>query len=1086
MSIAEQSIRRPVTVFIAVTACLLFGFLALGRIGLDLLPEINLPMIAVVTVYPNADPDTVEGTVTIPIERALRSVRNIRTVTSTSMENASLCLAEFNWGADLGAAQEEMRSGLDRVGYQLPEGVQEPIVSRIDPSEIPMLTMSIGAPGDVSDITSQAREIVKPAIERVEGVAGASITGGADRVITVEYDHSKLQRSGLSPILLQQLITFQNLSIPAGVVIDEGVRYQTRVGAKFTSADDVAGLAIGLRPRDESEGSAHGGLLGLSMLAQPFLTVADVATVRETFQRAEGYTRINGKSAIVLSVYKQSGENSVTVANRVKAAMAELIKKYPDIELSYIFDESQFITGSIRDLTNSAVQGAILAVIILYVFLRHATSTFIIGVSIPLSIIFTIVLMYVSKLTINLMTLGGLALGVGMLVDNSIVVLESIFRRQELGDPPMTAAVNGAKEVGMAIAASTMTTVAVFLPIAFLGSLAGEVFKDLAITVTFSLLASLVVAVTVVPLAAGLFVGISKDRITSMQGDVEKRRTLLGVYDKALSWSLAHRWIVLGIVGAAAVVSVWIYPRLGMEFLKKMDMGRVDVSVHMQAGTPVEVTNQAALAIEGELVKAPGIESVTAEVGSAGSGDFLAVASGASSNMISLGVKLRRDGRDQLSADEAGGRIREALESTAEHYPGMDYNVDTTGYGLLTGGMLDLFGSSVSLEIFGLDAARLNEYAEAIVDKLRAVPEFIEVSSTASELQPVMLLDVNPNRALLGSLTVGQIGVGVRTGMLGTTVTYLERNGELIPVIVKPASEGTPTLEGLMAMPVSASLSTSGIMSSASEMGSNASAAARTAASVGPSLLAPPTEVLVGRVATPKVVDGPMKISRRNGRRYVLLTVAFDGMSLSAAGKKALSVASEVDMPKGYDLELAGVNRIMADSFADLKLAAVIAVVLVYMVMAVQYESLFYPLIIMFTMPLAAIGAIGLLALAGETISLTAIIGLIVLAGIVVNNGIVMVDFINQLKTEGLGIRQAVVEASRARLRPILMTALTTILALVPLAAGWGSGTEMERPLALTVIGGLTTSTFLTLFVIPIIYELMEGFAQKLRRKGVR
>ncbi|MCR4426552.1 MAG: efflux RND transporter permease subunit [Firmicutes bacterium] len=1074
MNLASVSIRRPVTVMVAVAAILLFGYLSLDRLGLDLLPELNFPMTAVVTVYPQADPETVEATVSVQVERALRSVRNIRNVTSMSMENVSLAIAEFNWGTDLGAAQEEIRANLDRMQFLLPEGAQTPIVSRLDPSQIPVLMMTVGAPGEIGDVTREAREVVKPALERIEGVAGVSISGGAERVITVEYDHSALVENGLSPTLLQQLVAYQNMSIPAGVVVDDGVRYQAKVGAKFTSADDIANLALGLKKRTESQ-TGSSGLFGLSFLMPSFLTVGDIARVDEIDQKAEGFTRINGKPAVVLLVFKQSGENTVTVANRVKAAIAGLRQDYPHIELSYAFDQSKFITKAISDIGNNAAIGAFLAVAVLYLFLRHLRSTLIVATAIPLSIVFTFVLMYAGNQTLNLMSLGGLALGVGMLVDNSIVVLESIFRRQEMGDSPRDAALNGTREVGMAITASTLTTVAVFIPVVFIKSFAGHVFRDLAVTVSFSLLASLAVSLTVVPLLSSWLIRVSADHIQRIRGDAGRGGFLLGLYDRMLRWSLDRRNLILGLVGATVVAAVAAYPFLTLEFLPSMDMGRLDITLSLPSGTPVEVTNEVSEALEAELVKMAGVESVTAQVGSAGSGDFLAVTSGTTANSAKLTVSLAQEGRHALSTIAAGERVRAIIRALRDRYPDLEAQVDTSGLGGLTSGtgVSDFFGTSVTLEVSGQDPRMLVQIARGITEKLRTIPGLIEVGSSVQDLQPVMLLDVNRTRALMGGLTVGQIGLGVRSGVLGTTVTHIERQGELIPVIVKPASGAVPTLDALLDMPVTSSM---GIGSSPSTGASGGS----------PALLAPPTEVLVGKVVSPKVVDGPITISRRNGRRYVTVRAAYQGMKLSEAGTIVLDAARSVGLPRGYEISLAGVNRLMKDSFSDLRLAGWIAVVLVYMVMAIQYESLFYPLIIMFTLPLALIGATGILLVSGTSISVTAIIGLIVLAGIVVNNGIVMVDFINQLKSQGMRTRQAVIEAGRARLRPILMTALTTILGLIPIAIGRGQGSELEMPLALTVIGGLATATFLTLFVIPVIYELMDGIAARVSRKEVR
>lgn len=1084
MGIAAHSVKRPVTVVILVAACLLFGFLSLDRIGLDLLPKMDLPMAAVVTIYHNADPETVESMVTVPVERALRSVRNIKYVTSMSMENVSIALAEFNWGTDLGTMQQEMRTNLDAVRYQLPEGAQAPIVSLIDLSQLPILALTVGVPGDIDDVTREVRDVVKPAIERVPGVAGVSISGGANRIVSVEYDHERLVEAGLSPLLLQQLIALQNLSVPGGVVVDDDVRYQTRVGSKFESADDVAELTIGLKKKDAQGNS--GGLFGLPFLIPQFLTVGDVADVKETFEKAEGYVRVNGAPAVMVQVQKQSGENTVTAVRKVKEALDTLLAERPDLEIAYLLDQSAVITNSISNLTSSTILGAFLAVAVLWLFLRHVGSTLVIGISIPLSIVFTFVLMYASRLTLNLMTLGGLALGIGMLVDNSIVVLENIFRRQELGDSPIEAAVRGTGEVGMAITASTFTTVAVFIPVVFLQSLTGQIFKELALTVTFSLLASLVVAVTVVPLLASIVIRLGRERVKAGSGSEKTSGKLAQVYERLLISSQKHRWAVLGVTLAAFAVSIYAAPGLGLEFLKSIDMGRLDIRLTMSAGTPTNITDELSRRVESVLAEVDGFKTVVAEVGSTGSGDYMSIISGSTSNTSKITVGLETEGSDRVSATDAVRRARQAMEAILADYDDVECRIDASGLGSFGGENLDLMGQSATIEVQGNDPYAIAEYAATVTDRLREVPGFVEVNCEAQQVQPLMLLDVNRTRALMGGMTVGQVGLGVRTGMLGTTATYIERDGALIPVVVKPRSEGVPTLDSLLEMPITSSLSVSGMTDGASQMGSNASAAARTTSSMGSSLLAPATEVLVGRIATPRIIEGPITLTRRNGVRYTIIKIDFEGMKLSQATDLAVKVASELEAPEDVSLAVGGVSRVIDESFAELKLVGILAVILVYMVMAIQYESFLYPFIIMFTMPLAFVGAFALLAIAGESFSIMAIIGLIVLAGVVVNNGIVMVDFINQVRADGVPTHDAVMLASRARLRPILMTALTTILGLLPVAVAMGVGTEMERPLALAIIGGLTFATFLTLIVIPIIYELVDGLSSKFGRKGVR
>lgn len=1089
MNIAALSIRRPIAVIILIAACLMFGAISIGRVGLDLLPDISLPMAAVITIYPNADPRTVEQTVAIPMERALRSLRGIKDVTSMSVENMAVALVEFNWGINLESSQQQIRTNLDAMEYSLPEGVQRPIISLIDLSQLPVLTLTVGVPGDVTDVTRIVRDVVKPAIDRVDGIAGASVSGAADQIISVEYDHQKLTNASLSPMILQQLIAMQNLSVPAGTIIDSGVRYQTRVGTGYQSADDIAGLTIGMKARDDASTSS-GGLFGLSLLMPQFLTVGDVAEVKETAASSEGFARVNGKPAVMLMVQKQSGQNTVTAARRVKDALDKVVAANPEIEIAYVFDQSEVINTSLSGLWSNIIQGGILAIVVLWLFLRSLRSTMVIAVSIPLSIVFTFVMMYASKLNLNLLTLGGLALGVGMLVDASIVVLESIFRRQELGDSPVDAAVNGVKEVGMAIVATTLTTIVVFVPIVFLESLVGEIFRDLALTVIYSLTASLVVAFTVVPLMSVYMVRPNSSHGEGTQSPRRQARRLrfdIGLlYERMTVASAKHSNAVLLACLAAFIVSALVAPSLGIELFPSMDMGRVDIQTFLPPGTIVSRTNEMAVKVEQALMAIEGVEVVTAEVGSTGSGDYMSVLGGSSANVAKFSLGLIREGRDARNVEDVVSDTRAALSRVLADYEGAEFKTDASGWGSFGSSTSSIMSSAVTLEIRGDDSEKIMQHARDIAERFKQVPGFVEVMSDAQEAQPLMLLDINRTRALMGGLTVGQVGLGVRTSMLGTTVTYVERDGDLIPVIVKPKSDGPMTLDQLLDMPISASLggTSSSITSAASQMGSNASAAARSIGT-GSSLLTPPTEVLVGRVATPQMMDGPISLTRRNGVPYTLVKVGFEGMKLSQASDLAMKVASELPAPEGVVLALGGVNRVLADTWDDLAFVAIIAVVLVYMVMAIQYESLLYPFIVMFTLPLALIGAIGFLLLFGEPVSVMAIIGLIVLAGVVVDNGIVMVDFINQLKAAGMTTSEAVREGSRVRLRPILMTALTTILGLLPTAIGMGGkGSEMQRPLAITVMGGLTIATFLTLFVIPILYEFIDNALAKRRDRG--
>lgn len=1075
MNLTLFSLKRPVTVIMAVLAVLMFGLISLDRLSLEMLPNMDFPMLAVVTIYPNADAETVESTVTIPVETQIRAIQGVRNVNSTSMENASMVMVEFNWGTDLGESQNIVKSELEANSMFMPSGANEPFIIRMNPDSIAMLMLSIGSEGEPVEVTAKIKKDIIPEINRVPGVAGIVLSGGTDRVITVEYDHEKLVANNVNPMLMQLLIQYQNMTVPAGAIVEEGVRYQTKVGSKLGSIEELENLVIGLKKKDEDgEGS---GLMGLSMLMPSFLTVADVADVRLEGQTAEGYMRVNGKSSVVLNIYKQSGYNTVNVAKDLKAKIDELSTMYPEISLGYIFDQSEFISQSIGDLGASAIQGAFLAIAILFIYLKSLKATLVIGISIPLSVIITFSVMLATKMELNLLTLGGLALGIGMLVDNSIVVLESIYRRREMGDSMFDAALYGTREVSMAILGSTLTTVGVFVPVVFMSSLAGQLFRDLALTVTYSLASSLIVALTIVPLAS-LKLNLKAPKAAKEEVEEEKALTEKEKYEKygaqksrriyegATAWGLKNRWLVIGIMVLAVGLSVLGYFQLDQEFLPKMDMGRIDVTLILPAGSPTDKTNEASLYFEDLLLKQGWVESVSAQVGSLGTGSYLALVMSNAANESTLGVNIKQgDGR--IPIEDAVEDVRSLADDVIAKYPGTNITVDTSGFGALLGGFIDLFGTKVNVSIMGTNREGIAQVAAEMTERLRNTPGIMDVISDLENTQPVMVLDVNRTRALMGGLTAAQIGLGVRTSSLGTNVTNITVDGEVISVVVKPSTGKEPDLASLMDLPVS---STTSIIST----GSDAASAAASAAS---SLLSPVTDVYVNRVATPYEEVGPVQLTRRNGEEIMQVTYAFDSTyKIGNAQKVAERIASEIDIPAGVEVNFGGVSELLTDGFNDLYFAAAMAVFIVYFVMAVQFESFVYPLIILFTVPLALIGAVGALFLSGTGVGISALIGIVVLIGVVVNNGIVMVDFILQMRAKGFSTDQAIIISGRSRLRPILMTALTTILGLIPIAFSTGKGSEISRGMAFTVIGGLVASTYLTLVVVPVAFKLFDDF----------
>ncbi len=1081
MNLTLFSLKRPVTVVMTILAILLFGFISLDRLGLEMLPKMDFPMLAVVTIYPNADSETVENTITIPVETQVRSIRGVKNVNSVSMENASLITLEFEWGTDIGEVEGLVKSELEANAFFMPSGAQDPFIMRMNPESVSMLMVSIGMEGEPVDVTARIKRDILPELNRVPGVAGIILSGGTDKVITVEYDHAKLVENSVNPSLLQLLIQYQNLTVPAGTIIEEGVRYQTQVGSKLTSLEDIENLVIGLKKKADDENSGS-GILGLSMLMPSFLTVGDVADVKVVGQTAEGHMRVNGKSSVVIMIYKQSGYNTVQVANDVKDKINALQEKYPEITLGYIFDQSEFISKSIGDLGSSAIQGAFLAMAILLIYLRSLKATMVIGISIPLSIVITFAIMLATNMELNLLTLGGLALGIGMLVDNSIVVLESIYRRREMGDSMFDAALYGTREVAMAILGSTLTTIGVFIPVIFLSSLAGQLFKDLALTVTYSLASSLFVALTVVPLAsmklnlkAPKGAALELDETTLTEKERYERygkKKSLQVYEKAVVWGLGHRWYVMVIVVAAVAASVFFYFGMDQEFLPKMDMGRIDITLTTPPGSPVSYTDEASKYFEGMLLEQGWAESVSAQVGSLGTGSYLALTLSNAANEATIGVNVKQ-GKEGVNINQANELVRQMSESVKEKYPGSSITVDTSGFGSLLGGVVDIFGTKITISITGNNEEGIRKFAEDMTAELRKTAGVVDVISDLENTQPLMILDVNRTRALMGGLTVAQIGLGVRTSSLGTTVTSISLEGETLNVIVKPSNAGNPDLASVMDLPVSSSLSLFG--------GTEDAASAASAAS---SLLAPATDVYVNRVATPKPVTGPVQLLRLNGERIIQVKYSFDEtLKVGNAQKVAENIAAGMEIQDGVNVSFGGVSQFLTEGFTDLYFAAALAVFIVYFIMAVQFESFIYPFVILFTVPLALVGAVAIMFFTGQAIGISALIGIIILVGVVVNNGIVMVDFILQMKAKGFDTREAILVAGRSRLRPILMTALTTILGLIPIALSTGKGSEISKGMSLTVIGGLTVATYLTLVVVPVVFMMMEDLKNWIFRR---
>ncbi|MGI5838851.1 MAG: efflux RND transporter permease subunit [bacterium] len=1020
MNLSEFSVKRPVTVLMLMLVIVLLGVVSLGRLPIDMLPAIELPIAVIQTTCSGMGPQEVEKLITRPLEEAVARAEGIESINSMSSEGSSIIIAQFGFGTDMNFAALDLREKIDLVKGFLPADAKTPNVLKMDMTAMPVVEVALSNSGDLGKLQAVAEDIVKPRLERLEGVAAVSVYGGYENEVSVRINQLKLQGYGISVGYVAQIIGAENLNLPGGEVEKGQQSLTIRTMGEFASLDDIRQLTIPL---------PAGGIV----------TLADLADVQLQPGEQRTLGRTNGKTSIIIDVMKQSGENSVRVAEAVNAEIAQLQKENPGLGIDSIFDQAYFIKLAIGGVFDNAFVGGLLAVLILYLFLRNARTTLIIGVSIPISIIGTFTLLYFNGVTLNMMTLGGLALGIGMLVDNSIVVLENIFRFRQEGHSRAEAAVKGGAEVAMAVTASTLTTVAVFLPIVFVEGITATVFKELALTVTMSLLTSLIVSLTLVPMLSAKLLKINGQNGPTanprlfgrfLDGFERLFGRLLDAYRRVLAWALAHRkaTVVIGVVTFAVSIASIVF--VGAEFFPSMDQGWVTADVSLPAGSELEETDALMRMIETKTEGIPEVDNVFVTVGSGGDA---AMFGGGATNTGMIYYKLKPlSGRSRSSAE-----LADEIRSIVRDVPGAEINVQPMSF-FAFGGMA---GAPVSISIRGDDIAVLQQ----ISDDFRAVVEDVagtrEVETSLAEGVPEVQIAVDRKAASQYGLTAGQIAGEIRGVLSGVTASRFKYEGEEINIVVSGDATYSNSIANLGQTPVSTPLGVS---------------------------------VPLDQVAEITVSRGPITISREKQSRVVTVTSQIFGRDLQSVSRDIAARLAEYEMPQGYDYSFGGEQKELTDAFSDLLLALALAVILVYMIMASQFENLLHPFVIMFSMPLGFSGGILGLFLTGKSLSVPAFIGLIVLAGIVVNNAIVLIDYINIRRQQGESRKEAIMQAGPIRLRPILMTTLTTVLALFPQAFARGEGAEMGTPMAVVVIGGLLLSTLLTLVYIPVIYTIVE------------
>lgn len=1030
MKIWDFAIRRPIFTVMVILVVLVLGAVSLLRLTIDLFPEMKLPMAAVVTTYSGAGPQEVETLVTRPLEEVMGTVNNVKEIKSESSEGVSVLIVDFNWGTDMDLATLQMREKIDIAQRYLPDDADKPAVFKMDPAMMPIIALSVSGGRNLRELRGLAEDVVKGRLERLDGVASVGVAGGYQREINVLVDPARLQAYGVSLAQLTQALQVENMNLPGGRVEEAGKELLIRTTGEFHEVSEIEEVLVPL---------PQGGAV----------KVKDLARVEDSHRDLRQHTRMNGRPSVGLFVQKQTTANTVKVAGLVKRAIPEILQELPPgVDIRVVMDQSGFINNSIKSVVRNATAGGILAVLILYVFLRNFRSTLVIATAIPISIIATFVLIYFAGLTLNIMSLGGLALGVGMLVDNAIVVLENIFRHRQEGLGRVEAAGFGTEEVASAVTASTLTTMVVFLPIIFVEGIAAQFFRELALTVSFSLFASLLVALSLLPMLSSRMLRVEGAEVL-LGGEGLSRRfpgRVLAWLGRAFDWlntsyrfllrgALARRRLVVAVAAGAFITSLFAVPLVGMEFVPRMDTGEFSVEIKLPDGAVLADTEKVVSRVEALVNEIPERESVFTTVGAITS---MTRGNETGSELGKVEVKLVPRRRRSRSVT----RVVEEVRDKVSRIPGAEFKVNAAS-GFVGG---DWAGAPITIILKGDDLEVLRRLAQEVANRVRQVPGTRDVDYSLAQGQPEVQVRVNRDKAAAYGLGLAQVASTVRTAISGQVATRYRVGGDEIDVRVRLQPESRQDLRDLENLVF------------ASPLG---------------------VQVPLREVADLVVARGPVTISREGQSRIVTVTGGLVGRSLGAAVRDVQRSLADLKLPPGYAIEYGGENKEMMEAFASLGLALVLAVFLVYMIMAAQFESLLYPLVIMFSVPLAFVGVIWGLALTRRSLNVPSFMGVIMLVGIVVNNAIVLVDYINTLRRRGFERNEAIIKAGPTRLRPILMTTLTTVLAMLPLALGLGESGEAQAPMATVVIGGLTLSTLLTLVVVPVVYTIFDDLGQR-------
>jgi HAE1 family hydrophobic/amphiphilic exporter-1 len=1047
--LTRLAVRKSIITLLLVAAILLFGGYATTQLQQELLPSVDFPVLTILTSYPGAEPQTVADTVSTQVEQAVTGLPGLQSVQSTSINSQSIVLATFDFGTDMKATQQTITSNLQ--GIALPSGASQPQVETFNLQSQPILQLSFSSKTETPEQLAQiARAQIIPALKSVAGVSNIDLLGGNSRQLQITLDPAKLAADGISVQQIVGLLQQNSLTVPGGTVDNQGFNVPVVTNHQFQSVQDLCSLVVGRAPAaTEGQTSNTATSPGATALCQPVsarqpgvVLLEDIATVQQSDNTTDGISRTNGVPSVGINITKAQSANTVTVATDVKNKLDDLKSKLPgDVNIITLQDQSTFITQSINGLVREGLLGAGFAILVIFFFLLNIRSTLVTAISIPCSLLVAFIILYVANISLNVLTLGGLAIAIGRVVDDAIVVLENIYRHVQAGESVRKAAITATREVGTAITASTATTVAVFLPLAFIGGLVGEFFRPFALAVVAALAASLLVALTIIPALAKYIVRPSRKATQALRrGQTldEENTWLQRAYTPVLRWALGHRVITLVIAVVLLGASLASISRIPTSFLNQGSQKIISITVSPPAGADVQAVSDETTKVETILQGDSNVKSYQTTIGGSGSQQALraVVLGGGSSNSASITVTLQDTAdleatttalRDKITAPEVAGKFVIQVQN---------FNASNNQF---------------QVTLSSDNQQDLTNAAKQVFAVVQQNKDVANPASDASAVAPTVFITVDPSRAALYGLTAAQVGAQVRADLAGQTALQVSttdfNDGQLTNVIVQMDTTTLATQDGINNLP---------IFYGAGQV------------------------VALGQIATVSIQQSQVKVSHIGGQPAVTISADITSQNTGTVSTDLQKKIDDLNLPSSVNVSYGGITSQLTTGFSGLITAMLVAILLVYVLMVITFGSLLDPFILLFSLPLAAIGAFPALLVTGRTISISSLIGLLMLVGIVVTNAIVFLDMVKQREKQGLSTREALLEGGRIRVRPILMTAIATILATLPLALGENDGSVISTELGTVVIGGLLSSTLLTLVVIPVLYSLASGMKRRL------